>query len=171
MWYHKQSASSCKSRRHIPDADLIYRPDFLLENITQLTAHWWTIKNILNKIFNSTLFEIMFLCVRIKYFSLNIDILDWIQIYFVECKYFYLNIKYFSLSINIFLLNPNIFYWIQIYFLKCQIFLIEYKYFVLNTNIFCWMQISNWMQIECKYQIFFIEYKYLLLNTNIFYWI
>ena len=29
---------TCKSRRHIPDINLIYRPDFLFETITQLTA-------------------------------------------------------------------------------------------------------------------------------------
>ena len=34
--YYKLWASLCKSRRHIPDIDLIYRPDFLLETITQL---------------------------------------------------------------------------------------------------------------------------------------
>ena len=97
-------------------------PDFLLETITVLIAHWWKIKNILNKIFSNPLFKMMS-CV-------------WIKILFIECKYFGL--------------NTNIFYWMQIYFLKYQIFFIEYKYFFikskyiflnikyfsLNTNIF-----------------------------------
>ena len=39
LWYYKHSASSYKSRRHIPGTDLIYRPDFLFETITQLIAH------------------------------------------------------------------------------------------------------------------------------------
>ena len=108
--------------RLIADTDLIYWPDFLLETITQLIAHWWKIKNILNKIFSNPLFKMMS-CV-------------WIKILFIECKYFGL--------------NTNIFYWMQIYFLKYQIFFIEYKYFFikskyiflnikyfsLNTNIF-----------------------------------
>ena len=97
LWYHKHNARSCKSRCHIPETDLIYRPDFLLEDITQLTAHWWKIKNILNKIFNNPLFRTMLLCVRTK-------------ILFIECKYFGL--------------NANIFNWMQIYFLKYQIFFI-----------------------------------------------
>ena len=116
LWYHKHSASSCKFRRHILQTDLIYSTDFWLENITQLTAHWWKIKNILNKIFNNPLFRTMFLCVRTK-------------IIFMEYKYLGL--------------NANIFYWIQVYFLKYQIFFIEYRYYfikskyiLLNTNIF-----------------------------------
>ena len=116
LWYHKHHASSCKSHHHILDTDLIYRPDFLLENITQLTAHWQKIKNILNKIFSNTLFEIMFLCVRIK-------------ILFIKYRYFGL--------------NTNKCYWMQIYFLKYQILFIKYgcffiksKYILLNTNIF-----------------------------------
>ena len=36
--YYKHRVSSCKSRTHIPDINLIYRTDFLFENITQLIA-------------------------------------------------------------------------------------------------------------------------------------
>ena len=116
LWYHKHSASSCKCRCHISDTDLIYRPDFFLETIMQLIAHWWKIKNILNKIFNNPLFKIMFSCV-------------WIKILCIEHKYFWL--------------NTNIFRWMQIYFLKYQkyfslniIFFIKSKYILLNTSIF-----------------------------------
>ena len=131
LWYHKHSGSSCNSCRLISDTDLIFRPDFLLETITQLIAHWWKIKKILNKTFSNPLFKIMSSCIRIKilfteykYFRLNTNIFYWI-----------LNIKYFSLSLNIFLLNPNIFHWIQKYLPKYQIFCIEYKYFLFNIDI------------------------------------
>ena len=29
-----------QTRRHIPDTNLIYRPDFLLETIKELITHW-----------------------------------------------------------------------------------------------------------------------------------
>ena len=105
LWYHKRSVSPCKSCRLIADADLIYRPGFLVETITQLIAHWWKTKNILNKTFSNPLFKMMLSCVRIKYISLNINILDWIQIYFIEYNYISLNFKYFLLNIKIFLIE------------------------------------------------------------------
>ena len=71
---------------------------FLTWTITQLIAHWWKIKNIMDKIFSNPLFKMMLSCVRIK-------------ILFIEYKYFGL--------------DTNIFYWIKIYFLKYQIFFIE----------------------------------------------
>ena len=53
-------ASSRKSCRHILDNDLIYRPDFLFETITNLIKHWKMLKKILIKIFDNLLLKILF---------------------------------------------------------------------------------------------------------------
>ena len=50
------------------------------------------------------------------------------QIHFIECKYIFLNIKYFSF-------NTNTFYYIQIYFIEYKYIFSNIKYFSLNTNI------------------------------------
>ena len=39
LCYYKHSASSLKSRGHIPDIDLIYRADFSSGNNTQIIAY------------------------------------------------------------------------------------------------------------------------------------
>ena len=72
-------SSSCRSRRHISDTDLIYRPDFLYEPITQLIQDK---KNKLSKIFDNPLFKTMLSSVRVK-------------IFFIEYKYFGLNADIF----------------------------------------------------------------------------
>ena len=96
LWYHKHSASSCKSCRHIVDTDLTYRRDFLLETITQLIAHWWKMKNIQNKIFNNPLFKIMLSCVRIKILFIEYKYYGLNAIFFIESKYILLNTNIFS---------------------------------------------------------------------------
>ena len=167
--YSKHKASLCKSHCQIPDIDLIYRPDFLLEIITQLIANWLKIKHIMNKIFDDLLVKIMFsyvmakiLFIEYKYFGLNVNIFCWMQVYFlkyqiffIKDKYFFIKCKYIKLNANVFSKISNIFHWIQIFFIKYKYIFIEYiylnvKYFSLNIKIISlnvkltfFLQISN----------------------------
>ena len=58
------------------------------------------------------------------------------QLYFIEYKRIFLNIKYFSL-------NTNMFYLMQIYFLKCQIFFTEHKYNFIEYKNTLLLQINS----------------------------
>ena len=40
LCFYKHEASSCNSHHHIPDTDLIRKPDFLFETIIQLIIRW-----------------------------------------------------------------------------------------------------------------------------------
>ena len=88
-------------------------------------------KNILHKFL--TTFEYNAL---VKYFSLNINILDWMQIYLVDYKYIFEIIKYFSLHTKYFFIEHKIYFLkYRIFFVKCKHF-IDYKYIFSNVKHF-----------------------------------
>ena len=51
--------------------------------------------------------EYKYIFLSINYFSLNMNTFYWTQINFIEYKYILLNVKYISLNINIFSLNTK----------------------------------------------------------------
>ena len=68
----------------------------------------------------------------------------------LEQKIFFIEFKYFGL-------NLNRFYWMQIYFLKYQIFFIKRKCLLLNTNVILLLNINKYL----------LNVKYFWLNVNI----
>ena len=85
--YYEHRASSCISRCHTSNINLIYRVDYLFGTVTLLYRTLPKDKTYLDTIVDLT-HDLKFSSVlEWKYFSLNINILDCIQVYFIKYEY------------------------------------------------------------------------------------